>query len=376
MDRDARRRLAVGAALGALFVLIGYVLLSFVTVVVFSVFLYYAVRPIFRVLVRFGLGRRLGAILALVVFGIPFLVLLAYAVAIIAIELQGLLSEDISTRIAEELNIAGFDLDSLETLATGEESQIPVDSLADSVLGAAGAVGSAFVQLLLVVIITYYLLVDGPRFVAWLLETYDDPGIGREYVRAVDDELSIALFGNIVNVFVTAILAIAVFLLYNVLVSSPTITIPRPALLGALVGIGSLIPVVGIKLVFVPLTVGLGANAWLAGEPDLLGPVVGLFVVSAVVLDFIPDFVIRALVSSEETHTGLLVIAYILGPTLFGFYGLFLAPILLICTTNAVKILLPYVVSGQSDTLAQTTLDRFTGTSGFDSHPDDTADDD
>jgi len=360
MDRDLRRRLAVGTGVGALFLLIGYVLFVFAAVVVFSVFLYYAVRPLFRFLERFYLGRRTRAILALVLFGVPFLVLLAYTVAIIAIEVQSVLDEELADSIADELNIGGFDLDALETLTTGDQAQISLDTLSDSLLGAVGAVGSALVQLLLVVIITYYLLVDGPRFVSWLLDTYDDSGVVEEYVDAVDEELSIALFGNIVNVFITAIIAVAIFLAYNVLVVE-TIAIPHPGLLGALVGIGSLIPVIGIKLVYVPLTVGLGANAWLADKPELLGPVAVLFVVSAVVLDFIPDFLIRALVSSEETHTGLLVIAYILGPSMFGFFGLFLAPILLVGTTNAVKILLPYVVSGESTDGRQTRLDRFTG---------------
>ncbi len=363
MDRDVRRRLALGAAVGALFLLIGYVLLAFVTVVVFSVFLYYAVRPIFRFLERTGLGRRVRAVLALVLFGVPFLVLIAYSVAILAIEIQDFVQEDFSTQIADELNIGGFDLSAVETATSGEDPQVAVDSLVDAVVGAAGAVGSAFAQLLLVVIITYYLLVDGPRLVEWLLGTYDAPGVARRYVEAVDDELSIALFGNIVNVFVTAIIAIAVFLIYNVLVAS-TVAVPYPALVGALVGVGSLIPVIGIKLVYVPLTVGLGVNAWMADEPELLGPVAVLFVVSAVVLDFIPDFLIRALVSSEETHTGLLVISYILGPAVFGFYGLFLAPILLVCTTNAVKILLPYVVSGADRRRDQTVLGQFVRSDG------------
>ena len=372
MDRDVRRRLALGAAVGALFLLIGYVLLAFVTVVVFSVFLYYAVRPIFRFLERTGLGRRVRAVLALVLFGVPFLVLIAYSVAILAIEIQDFVQEDFSTQIADELNIGGFDLSAVETATSGEDPQVAVDSLVDAVVGAAGAVGSAFVQLLLVVIITYYLLVDGPRLVEWLLGTYDAPGVARRYVEAVDDELSIALFGNIVNVFVTAIIAIAVFLIYNVLVAS-TVAVPYPALVGALVGVGSLIPVIGIKLVYVPLTVGLGVNAWMADEPELLGPVAVLFVVSAVVLDFIPDFLIRALVSSEETHTGLLIISYILGPAVFGFYGLFLAPILLVCTTNAVKILLPYVVSGADRRRDQTVLGQFVrGDGGRDSSADTT----
>lgn len=363
MEQDLRRRLALGAGVGALFLIIGYVLFVFVTVVVFSVFLYYSVRPIFRFLERTGLGRRLRAILALVLFGVPFLVLTAYAVAILAIEVQDFIEEDISDQVANELNIGGFDLSAVETATSGEDPRVAVNSLVDAVVGAAGAVGSAFVQLLLVVIITYYLLVDGPRLVEWLLDTYDAPGVTRRYAGAVDDELSIALFGNIVNVFVTAIVAIAVFLIYNALVAS-TVAVPYPALLGALVGVGSLIPVIGIKLVYVPLTAGLGVNAWMADKPELLGSVAVLFVVSAVVLDFIPDFLIRALVSSEETHTGLLVISYILGPTVFGFYGLFLAPILLVCTTNAVKILLPYVVSGDDGRGDQTVLGQFVRSDG------------
>jgi len=363
MDRDLWRRLALGAAVGVLFLVIGYVLFAFITVVVFSVFLYYAVRPIFRFLERTGLGRRTRAILALVLFGAPFLVLVAYGVAILAIEVQSFLENDISDQVAAELNIGGFDLSALETATSGEQPTLPVGSLVDAVAGAAGAVGSAFVQLLLVVIITYYLLVDGPRLVEWLLDTYDAPGVARRYAGAVDDELSIALFGNIVNVFVTGIIAIAVFLVYNVLVAS-TVAVPYPALVGALVGVGSLIPVIGIKLVYVPLTAGLGVNAWMADEPELLGPVAVLFVVSAVVLDFIPDFLIRALVSSEETHTGLLIISYILGPAVFGFYGLFLAPILLVCTTNAVKILLPYVVSGDDRSGDQTVLGQFVRSDG------------
>jgi len=357
MDRELRRRLAVGIGVGALFVLVGYVVLAFAAVVVVSVFLYYAVRPIFRRLARLGLGRRARALLSLVAVGVPLLVLLAYAVAIVAIELQSFLDGELSDQVAAELNVGGLDLGAVEESLTNG-SEVSADAILDTVLGAAGTASNALVQLLLVLIVTYYLLVDGPQLVAWLLDTYDDPGVGRRYVDAVDEELSVALFGNIVNVFVTAIIGIAVFLSYNALVD-PAIAVPRPGLLGALAGIGSLVPIVGIKLVYVPLTVGLGATAWLSDDPELLGPVVVLFLVSAVLVDFVPDFVIRALVSSDQTHTGLLVLAYIVGPSVFGFFGLFLAPILLVCTTNAVTVLMPYVVTGESAVGRQTRLGRF-----------------
>jgi len=356
LDADFRRRLTIGLAVGVLLLVVAYVLTSFVAVAVFSVFLYYAVRPIFRFLERLGLGRRIRAGLSIILFGLPLVVLIAYAVAIVALELEDFLEGDTADRVVEELNIGGFDLTELERLVAGEEAQIDPDIVLDAVLGATSIASSVFVQLLLIVTATYYMLVDGPRFVTWLLDTYDESGILGRYVVETDPELSLALFGNIVNVFVTAIISITTYYGYNLLVPG-TIEIPFPALLGAVAGIGSLIPVVGIKLVYVPLTIGLGVNAWLAGEPGLLGPVAVLFIASAFVGDFVPDIIIRAQVSSDDTHSGLLLIAYVVGPSVFGFYGLFLAPILLICTTNAVTVLLPYVLTGREP--GQMTLDAF-----------------
>lgn len=360
-DRELLRRIAVGTGIAAVFLVVAYAFYVFVAAFVFAVFLYYAVRPIFRVLSRFRLHRRLRAALAIILFGLPFLILIAYSVAIVAAEIQTFLGEqdltvDGTEQLISELNIAGLDLEALQGLAGGD-TQLSFDIVADSLFSAVSIVGSVFVQLLLVVFAAYYMLVDGPRLVKWLLDTYDRSGIGRQYVRAVDSELSLALFGNIVNIFFTAIITIGTFYAYNVF-AAPTVSVPFPALLGALTGIASLIPVVGIKLVYVPLCFGLGANAILAEEPELLVTVLALLLVSALIVDLVPDFVIRAQVSSEDTHSGLLLIAYIVGPSVFGFYGLFLAPIVLVCATNAVKILLPYTITGRADP-NQLTIDRF-----------------
>ncbi|MFC6721644.1 AI-2E family transporter [Halobacteriaceae archaeon SHR40] len=358
IDPELRRRIAIATVAGALFLVVGYALLAFIAVWVFSVFLYYAVRPIFRFLTRFGLGRRTRAAVSITLFGLPFLVLIGYTLTVVAIELRRFLDGGTADRLIAELNISGLDLDELERLLTGQVSQVDVDLVFDTLIGATGILGSLFVQLLLILTATYYMLVDGPKLVSWLVETYDDSGTLGRYVRAVDPELSLALFGNIVNVFVAAILSIVTFYGYNALVP-PLIEVPFPALAGALSGIGSLIPAIGIKLVYVPVTIALAARAWIAGQPELLVPVAALALVSAVLIDFIPDIVIRAQVSSDETHSGLLIIAYIVGPSVFGFYGLFLAPIVLICLTNAVTVLLPYIVSGTDPPTTQTTLDRF-----------------
>lgn len=361
--RELLGRVLAGLVVGALFLVVAYVATQFVAVVVFGVFLYYAVRPIHRFLERFGLPRRLRAMLALVLFGVPFVVLVTYTVAIVIFEAQTFFagtefqSQTVDV-ILEQLDLGELEFDELRQGIASVATQASLSLMLVSLASVIGTVSSAIVQLLVLVTVTYYMLVDGPRFVSWLLDRYDGSGVGRTYVRAVDPELSATMFGNIVNVFVTAIVAIATFYTYNALVPSP-VEVPFPALVGALAGVGSLIPVVGIKLVYVPITAILATNAWLSGDLSLLVPVAVLFAVSAVVVDFIPDFFIRAHVSGDETHTGMLLLSYIVGPIVFGFYGIFLAPILLILVINAIYVLLPYALSGDAPGVRQSRLHEF-----------------
>lgn len=361
-DRDTLRRSLIGAGVVGLFLLIAYVTVAFLAVLVFTIFLYYAVRPIFRFLDRFDLGRRVRAGLSIVLFGLPFAALLGYTVAVVAGQLRELLFDrgivgQSLNGLATELNVTEFDHTSLEGLI--RDSAANLTSAAGQFLDVASMAGSIFVQTLLIITGTYYLLVDGPRLAEWFFETYDDTGIVRGYAGAVDSELSVTLFGNIVNIFITATISLVTFYSYNFFAPAGA-SVPFPALLAALAGIASLIPVIGIKIIYVPLCLGLSINAWLVGNLELLGPIAILAVLSAFFVDFVPDVVVRAQVSADQTHTGLLLVAYIVGPSVFGFYGLFLAPIVLVATTNAVTILLPYALSGERPDV-QRTLDEYRG---------------
>lgn len=364
-DRAVGRRLGLGLIVFGLFAVAAYVIEAFIAVVVFSLFLYYSVRPIHRFLRRFGIPQRLRAVLSIVLFGIPFLVLLVYTIAIIVIEAQALIQtyglyEQLPTEAIEQIDVTALDVDSIEETVAGAGAQGSILAALASFSGALSLVGSAFVQLLILVVLTYYMLVDGPRLRAWILANFDDTGIMREFADEVDPELSMTLFGNIVNVFVTAIVGVIVFFSYNVFAPEAA-QIPFPGLLGALAGIGSLIPVIGIKLVYVPVGIGLAAAVVAAGQTALLLYVGVFFVVAGVFVDFIPDFFIRALISGDNTHTGMLLVSYIVGPTVFGFYGLFLLPILLILLINATQILLPYVLWGEETPAHQTTLGEYGG---------------
>jgi len=369
-SRALRRRVAVGLVAIVVLALLAYIAVRFVAAVVFAIFLYYAVRPIFNWLDQFGLSRRSRAALALTLFGLPFLFLVLYTVAIVSLEVQSFLQDaalvdQLVDEITARLDGIGLNgtaiennVSAIQQLIGGAGAQVLFGATIANFTGVVSAVGSLLVQLLIVVLATYYMLVDGPRLLAWLCEEYDESGVITAYIRAVDPELSETLFGNIVNVFVTAILAVATFYTYNLFVPG-VVEVPYPVLAGALAGIASLIPAVGIKIVYIPITVGLALKTVLEGDLGLLVPVAVLAGVSAVLVDFVPDVVVRAQISGGRTHNGLLMLSYIAGPSAFGFYGLFLAPILLVLSINAVEILLPYALTGEVPDSKQTRLDAY-----------------
>jgi predicted PurR-regulated permease PerM len=203
-----------------------------------------------------------------------------------------------------------------------------ISFLTDNAPFLTGLVSDFFLNLFIITVVVYYLLVDGNRIRQWLLR-FEDDGIVREYLEAVDRELESVLFGNMLNVIVTSLIAIAVYQGYNVSVPAGA-QVPYPALAGALTGIASLIPVVGMKIVYLPLTLGAAVPVLLNGQQSLLVYVVGFLVLVFLVVDTIPDLILRPIFSGETTHVGLLMLAYTLGPVVLGFYGFFFAPIVLV----------------------------------------------
>jgi predicted PurR-regulated permease PerM len=134
-------------------------------------------------------------------------------------------------------------------------------------------------------------------------------------------------------------------LTYSVLnVHAPAgLRIPAAPLVGLLAGVASLVPIVGMKLVYVPVAVYL-AGVGLLTDPTALWFVAAFALLSFVVVDTIPDLVLRPYVSGRSLHVGSLMIAYTFGPLLFGWYGIFLAPMLLVLIVHFARLVLPELV--------------------------------
>ena len=332
----------------AVAVLTGYLAQRFIAPLTVSVFLYYSTRRYYKFLRRLRLPARLRAATVLASLAVPLVLLISYATVLLGLETRAFIVEygllDLATTNITWLSgierIPEFSAQGLYAAYQSGDLTPFIDFASGHASLLTTLVSGFFLNLFIVVIVTYYLLIDGHRIREWLLR-FDDDAIIREYLEAVDNELESVLFGNLLNVIAISLIAIASFMAYNAMVPAP-VEVPYPTLAGTLTGIASLIPVVGMKIVYLPLTV-VAAMPVLLGNADqsLLVYIAGFLLIAAVVVDTIPDLVLRPLLSGENTHVGLLMLAYTLGPVVLGFYGLFFAPIVLVVGLTFADTALP-----------------------------------
>ena len=337
-------------------VVIGYIAVNFIAALTVSVFLYYSTRRFYHELRRLRLPARIRAAIVMFFIAVPLLLLISYTVILLVVELREFIDEYAVVEIATENvgwlggtdEIPELTLQGLYAAYQAGELDVFIEFASENAALLTGLITGFFLNLLIVFVVTYYLLIDGSRVRGWLLR-FDDDAIVREYLEAADAELEAVLFGNLLNVIAITIIAIAVFMGYNALVPTEA-EVPYPALAGALTGIASLIPVVGMKIVYVPLAAIASIPILLGGDQALLLYIAVFLVVVVVLVDTIPDLILRPYLSGKTTHVGLLMLAYILGPVVLGFYGLFFAPILLVLGLTFADTALPRLLGmGEDD---------------------------
>ncbi|WP_416841242.1 AI-2E family transporter [Haloferax sp. DFSO52] len=347
---------AIAAALAGAFI---YVVYSFIGTFVFGLFIYYATRPIYRRIRRRVRPPSLAATVAMFALALPVLGLMVYAATIALREFVKYANQLSAGDTDIDLAAYGIDPTIVENIATPQAlleydfqsllTPSAAGSVFDSLSVAADTVaflGIGAVHLFIMVAFAFYLLRDGHKLSRWGRSVFaDDQGILEAYLRAVDRDFNNIFFGNILNAILTGTIGVIAYSLLNV-TAPPGVHIPAPALVGMLAGIASLIPVVGMKLVYIPVAVYMGAQAFVVNPPGLWF-VVLFAAVSFVVVDTIPDLVLRPYVSGRSLHVGAVMIAYTFGPLLFGWYGIFLMPMILVLLVNFARLVLPELLAGK-----------------------------
>ncbi|WP_254271405.1 AI-2E family transporter [Haloarcula marina] len=352
-----------GVVLSAALLLVLY---TFVGTFVFGVFLYYATRPLYRRVYRRVRQRTLAAFLSLFLLALPVIVLLYYTIAI-ALQEFGRFAD--TTDVGPYAEVLDPYLDA-SAAVQNPAAMLGDTGATDAIVGTVtqlldylGFVGTGLVHVFVMFALAFYMLRDGPRLAEWAKNFLDHRGVLDHYFHEVDRSFHKVFYGNILNAIVTGAIGAIAFSLVDA--AAPAgLSVPYPALTGLLAGAASLIPIIGMKIVYVPMAIYLGAQTAVVGGEWWF---VGLFVgVAFVIVDTIPDLLVRPYVSSgggfsfgpfgvENTeeqpqtglHTGTLMFAYILGPFLFGWYGIFLGPMILVLIVHFARFVLPELIEGE-----------------------------
>ena len=355
-----RTRLALWGAAGLIFLGLWFFAWQFVGTLIVGLFVYYVCRPLFvRIHARVH-NRTVAVVVTLVTIALPTLLLIGWTVAILVqaiieffgsesgAQLEGIVARYVNV----SANIGKPEVFVRSVLA--DPSQLPqqlgplASGLAQGLLASLGVLGSVGLQAFIVLVITFYLLRDDVRIAAWARRTFAfDGSVVETYLGRVDRDLENIFFGNILNALATGFIAVVSYLLLNA-IAPEVVTIPQPALVGVMVGVASLVPAVGIKLVTWPLGFYLLARAALLDPRTLWFPAL-FFAVSFVVVDYIPDQLLRPYVSGRSLHVGAVMLAYLFGPILFGWYGIFLGPFLLAVLYEFGLVVLPWLTHTEAE---------------------------
>lgn len=335
------------------FGIVAYSITAFLSSFTLAIFFYYSTRPLYRYLSKYKyLQNNTWRSLTTISIGvIPLVLLLGYTVTVILTESRNLIvrydftvlnnilptvfTQEFITVVQQPLilieNANGLDPELLQQI--GEWSGVMV-----------GFLSEVLISLSLTLFIVFYLLRDDHKASNWVHNQMSTiTPMWTHLWEQIDSDLHIVFYGNILNMFFTGFVSILLFVGYNV-IAPESIQIGYPFLLGALSGLASLLPVIGTKLTYIPLTTYLGVLSYLESDYTLLVIVGLLLAVSFVLIDFIPDMIIRPYLSGQNIHPGIILFGYISGATIIGWYGFFLAPIIIVVIYNFIKIIFPRLI--------------------------------
>ncbi|WP_175501352.1 AI-2E family transporter [Halogeometricum limi] len=334
----------------SLAVVAGFVVYSFVGTFVLGIFAYYAARPLCDRLSRRIDSDGIAATVTVLGFVLPIVLLLAYAGFHTATSVQSMLGslpgplQALLQRFTGVQSIPSAQLATVSNLLDNPGSSLAMDrqavvSMLQQGAAVLGALANGLLHLVLALSMAFYFLRDDDRIAAWFHENVArrESATGT-YAAAVDSDLESLYFGNFLFVVVMSVIAAVVYLGTNLLAPA-NLAVPMPLVLAVLTGVSSLVPLVVGKLVYVPVTLYLAISAMRASGGNHLAFVGGFLVVCVVFLDLLPQGLIQPYVTGRKLHPGLLLFAYILGPIVWGWYGFFLLPLVVVLVVEVIRVI-------------------------------------
>jgi len=337
-----------------------YMLYPFTSILVYGIFIYYITRPLYDRILPVLKSKSISALTSILILAVPVVLILLYTIGVASMEVKQLLTTTEfqslrpSIAIVNQTSNLAVNIKVGEVLGLISEKGDATNKILDLIPELSSLIWMVISRaldmlftLFLISTISFYLLVDGGGIRSWLKNTFfikEDRA--DRFFDDVDFDLANIFHGNILTAGVIMVIAAVLFTIVNYV--SPVISIPYPVLLGILCGIASLIPVVGVALIWGPLMVYIILLTSAKGLLAQTAPsIIVFFIATYVIADWLPNILLRPRMSGQRMHKGLLLLSYIFGPIVFGLKGLFLGPIVLVFAINYAEIIIPELVRGK-----------------------------
>jgi predicted PurR-regulated permease PerM len=318
------------------FLITVYLTKEFLSTILLSVVLIFLLKPLYSVFFRLTRRNRVSSFFTIM---IVFAIILAFLLGITAtllveisnLQMSGAISSDRITSV-----IAGMDIWAKSSLPSWiysyiteivskygvkEIREIPI-AVATWILPLAQQELSSFVsnlpiffaQLIVVILFTYYLLVDGKGFLVKAVDLI--PEERQTSIRIFLQELN-TIYTTLFTVYFTTSMLSGVM----AAIGFSLLGLPYPVLMGAVVAFFTLMPMLGPPLVFIPLAL------YYLFLGDVMRFVI-LLVFGVVVLMIIPENVIRLQLAqkSSRIHPIITLLAYTAPIFVVGIIGVFIGP--------------------------------------------------
>ena len=344
---------------------LGLVVQQYLAWLVFGLAVYYVARPVSRRLERW-FSPSLAAAATLLVIVLPVVVLFAALLTVALGQFVAVLADAPIESILAQLP---FQIPTLPNTPS-EVYQTTVTLIQDpSVQGLAGelgrltgVVGTTLYNMFISLLVAFFLLISDRSLSSWFkTNVFGEATLSTRYLSVVDSGLKSVFFGYTLTIFAIMILSSVIYTVSNA-IAPAGLVIPSAVLLGVITGIFTLVPMVGRSIIYILIAAILGVQA-ASTNPQLLWYPVAFLAVMSLVFDNVVRTYIRPYLSGRQLSTGLVMFAYLLGPPLFGWYGIFLGPFLLVVIVTFIRLILPLLVDpDREQPTAETayTLDEFT----------------
>lgn len=340
MDFSRRFDMAAESLIFLVFIATVYLTKDFLYTILLSIVMVFLLKPLFAAFFRLTGQRQISSLFSIMIVFIFILAVLLGITTVLLVEISNLERSGVLSGIQFDAVVSEMDRWAMSALPAWiynyvnvivlrnvqEISDIPVTIatwlfpiVQQQLASFASNLPVLFAQLIVVVFFTYYILIDGKEFLARAVDLV--PRTKRAIVLDFLQELS-GIYNTLFSVYFTTSMLSGVL----AAIGFSMLGVPYPYLMGAIVGIFTLVPMLGPPFVFVPLAL----------YSLFMGDAIRFLIIiifGTVVLMVIPENVIRPnlAMKSSRIHPIITLLAYtapifvvgiigvIIGPTLYGF---------------------------------------------------------